>query len=321
MAAPASFAWFRGEVHLDVLLGVVLLASAYTWATVASRRPAPLGPPLAFFAGCVALLVALNGPLHDLSDYYLFSAHMVQHLVLTLVVAPLWLAGTPGFMLDALVARAARAPGVEPVLRWLTRPLPAFAAYGVALVAWHLPGPYNAALETHAWHVVEHLVLLGTALLGWWPILSRSERLPALPYAGQLLYLFVFGMPMTVVAAMVPAADHAPTPTMRPPRACSTSRHSPTSSSAASSCGCRRGSFRSSPSQSSSSDGPPSSGTTATRPPEEPAFRTLATWHPHCISPGTPTTNAWSRGETGNGGQGRVQAGWTQRPRVDLEGA
>src|SRR5256885_2592871 len=180
MAAPASFSWFRGEVHLDVLLGVVLLAAAYTWATVASRRPAPLGPPLAFFAGCVALLVALNGPLHDLSDYYLFSAHMVQHLVLTLVVAPLWLAGAPGWMLDALVARAARAPGVGAVLRSLTRPLPAFAAYGVALVAWHLPGPYNAALETHAWHVVEHLVLLGASVLGWWPILSRSERLPAL---------------------------------------------------------------------------------------------------------------------------------------------
>src|SRR4029077_1094807 len=123
----------------------VLLASAYTWATVASRRPAPLGPPVAFFAGCVALLGALNGPLHDLSDYYLFSAHMVQHLVLTLVVTPLWLAGTPGFMLDALVAGAAPASGAAAVPRWLTPPLPAFAAYGVALVGWHLPGPYNAA--------------------------------------------------------------------------------------------------------------------------------------------------------------------------------
>src|SRR5712664_2566629 len=110
MAAPASFSWFRGEVHLDVLLGVVLLASAYTWATVGSRRPAPLGPPLAFFAGCVALLIALNGPLHDLSDYYLFSAHMVQHLVLTLVVAPLLLSGTPGFMLDRLIG---------PLRRWV----------------------------------------------------------------------------------------------------------------------------------------------------------------------------------------------------------
>jgi putative membrane protein len=205
--AAAPFSWLGGEIHSDVVLGVVLLAGAYTWATITSRRPTPLGSPAAFFGGCAALLVALNGPLHDLSDYYLFSAHMVQHLVLTLVVAPLWLAGTPGWMLDALADRAASLGGLTGVMRWLTRPLPAFAVFGIAVVAWHLPGPYNAALETHAWHVVEHLVLLGAAVVGWWPILSRSTRLPALPYAGQLLYLFVFGMPMTVVAAMVTGAE------------------------------------------------------------------------------------------------------------------
>ena len=132
---------------------------------------------------------------------------MVQHLMLTLLVAPLWLAGTPGWMLDALAARAAAQRGLAAVARWLTRPLPAFATFGTAMVLWHLPGPYNLALETHAWHVVEHLVLLGAAVVGWWPILSRSMRLPALPYAGQLLYLFVFGMPMTVVAALVTGSE------------------------------------------------------------------------------------------------------------------
>jgi putative membrane protein len=207
MATPASFSWLRGEVHVEVVLGVVALAALYTWATLASRRPAPLREPMAFFAGCAALLAVLNGPLHDLSDYYLLSAHMVQHLVLTLLVPPLWLLGTPGWMLDALAARAGRWRAVDAALTWLTRPLPAFAVFAVALVAWHLPGPYNAALETHAWHVVEHLVLLTASVLGWWPVLSRSARLPALPYAGQLLYLFVFGMPMTVVAAMVTAAE------------------------------------------------------------------------------------------------------------------
>src|SRR5438132_13901495 len=173
MAAPVPFSWVRGEVHLDVLLGVVLLAAAYTWAAVASRRPAPLGPPLAFFAGCAALLAALNGPLHDLSDYYLFSAHMVQHLVLTLVVPPLWLAGTPGFMLDALVGRAASLRGLAPVLCWLTRPMPAVAAFGVALVAWQLPGPHNAALETHGRHDVQDPVLHGASVPGEWALLPR----------------------------------------------------------------------------------------------------------------------------------------------------
>jgi putative membrane protein len=208
-AAPGTFSWIRGEVHADVVIGIVALAAAYTWATVASRRPAPLPGPIAFFAGCAAMLLALNGPLHDLSDSYLFSAHMVQHLILTLVVPPLWLAGTPGWMIDALVARAARWRAVDASLRWVTRPLPAFTIYAVALVAWHLPRPYNAALEHHAWHVVEHLVLIGASVLGWWPIVSQSTRLPALPYAGQVLYLFVFGIPMTVVAAMVTAAEDA----------------------------------------------------------------------------------------------------------------
>src|SRR5207248_11314927 len=54
--APVPFSWLRGEVHADVVVGVVLLAAAYTWATVASRRPASLGSPIAFFAGCAALL-------------------------------------------------------------------------------------------------------------------------------------------------------------------------------------------------------------------------------------------------------------------------
>src|SRR5882724_8781941 len=207
MAAPASVSWVRGEVHLDVVLGVLLLAGAYTWATLASRRPERRGPPLAFFAGCAALLAALNGPLHDLSDWYLFSAHMVQHLVLTLVVPPLLLKGLPAEMADALLRPLLARPLTAAVARTVTRPLPAFSLYAVGLIGWHLPAPYNAALEIHGWHVVEHLVLLVTAVLGWWPVLSPSRALPPLPYAAQLPYLFVFGMPMTVVASMISGAE------------------------------------------------------------------------------------------------------------------
>jgi putative membrane protein len=207
MPAPPPFTWLGGEIHADVLIGVLALAGLYTWAIVASRRPAPLAQPLAFFGGCLALLLALNGPLHDLSDYYLLSAHMAQHLVLTLVVPPLWLAGTPGYVLDPLLERVCRSRIAGAVLRAATRPLMALAIYAVVLIGWHLPGPYNAALERHAWHVVEHVSLLTGAVLAWWPILSASRRLPALPYAAQLLYLFAFGMPMTVVAAFVTGAE------------------------------------------------------------------------------------------------------------------
>ncbi len=182
--APPPFAWTSGEIHADILLGAGLLGAAYALGWARGPRVGATRP-VAFLAGLGALLAALNGPLHDLSDYYLFSAHMVQHLVLTLVVAPLLLAGTPGWMLDRLLAPLLRRPLGRGAVR-LTRPVPALALYAAALIAWHLPGPYTTALEIHGWHIVEHLVLLATAVLAC---------------------LFAFGMPMTVVAAMITGAE------------------------------------------------------------------------------------------------------------------
>jgi putative membrane protein len=194
-----------GSIHPEVVLAAAAAAALY--ARALRWVPARRFQAACFVGALVAMLLALNGPLHDLSDWYLFSAHMVQHLVLTLVVPPLLLTGLPAEMADALLrpllARRVTAAG----LRALTRPLPAFALYGVGLIGWHFPAPFNAALAIHGWHVVEHLVLIGTAILGWWPVLSPSRALPPLPYAAQLLYLFVFGMPMTVVAAMISSAD------------------------------------------------------------------------------------------------------------------
>jgi putative membrane protein len=207
MAAPPPFTWTSGEVHADVVFVVGLLA--LTYAVAWSRGPRTgLHLPALFMASLAVLLVALNGPLHDLSDYYLFSAHMVQHLLLTLVVPPLLLAGTPRWMADALVVRLGRPPALGALARVVTRPVPALALYAVALIGWHLPGPYGAALDDHRWHVVEHLALIATALVAWWPVLSPSRLLPRLHYGAQILYLFAFGIPMTVVAAMITGAEN-----------------------------------------------------------------------------------------------------------------
>ena len=217
--APLPFSWTSGELHADVLLGAGLLAAAYAiaWARGPRRSAAEPGR---FFAGVGVLLLALNGPLHDLSDSYLFSAHMVQHLLLTLLAPPLLLTGTPGWMLDGLLgeggdgctegvqpAPPSRLPPRAAMVRAATRPLPAFALWGATLVVWHLPGPYAAALASHPVHIIQHLTLLATGVLGWWPVLARSRLAPALPYAAQILYLFVFGIPMTVVAAMITGAE------------------------------------------------------------------------------------------------------------------
>jgi putative membrane protein len=145
----------------------------------------------------------LNGPVHELSDRYLFSAHMIQHLVLTLVVPPLLLVAAPAWMIDVLL----RPRWLARLAHGLTRPLPALGVYAVALIGWHLPGPYGLALEVHAWHIVQHLTLMAASTLAWWPVVGRSTGAPRLPYAAQILYLFAFGIPMTVVAAMITAAE------------------------------------------------------------------------------------------------------------------
>jgi len=207
MSSPPPFAWTSGELHADVVLLVGAAALAYALAWTHGPR-AGLGRPARFMAALLVLLVALNGPLHDLSDYYLFSGHMVQHLLLTLVVPPLLLTGTPPWMADALVRPLGRARPLGALMRAATRPVPALALYAVALIGWHLPGPYNAALEHHRLHILEHLLLIVTALVAWWPVLSPSARLPRLHYGAQILYLFAFGMPMTVVAAMITGAEH-----------------------------------------------------------------------------------------------------------------
>jgi putative membrane protein len=204
---PPPFSWTSGEVHADVVFGAGLLALAYAvaWARGPHRsvRQASL-----FGGGLLVLLGALNGPLHDLSDYNLFSAHMVQHVLLMLVVPPLLLAGTPAWMADALAAPLLRPRRLGAAIRLATRPVPALGLYTVALVGWHLPGPYGAALEHHGWHVIQHLALIATAVLAWWPVLSPGTRLPPLHYGAQILYLFALGLPMTVVAAMITGAEH-----------------------------------------------------------------------------------------------------------------
>ncbi|MGH7313316.1 MAG: cytochrome c oxidase assembly protein, partial [Candidatus Rokuibacteriota bacterium] len=194
-------------IHAESLVGAVVLLGAWAAAWYHRGRRPPAGHAISFAAGLLIGLGAVNGPLHDLAEQALFSAHMVQHLLLMLVVPPLLLAGTPGWMADGLLARLLRPPPLRRIARAITHPLPALALYAAALIVWHLPGPFERALAAEGWHAFEHLVLVAAAFLAWWPVLSPSRLLPRLHYGAQLLYLFVFGMPMTVVAALITGAE------------------------------------------------------------------------------------------------------------------
>ena len=193
-------AWNRWNVHPSVVAGLVLLGGLFVYLgglTSARRHVA------SFFGALVVLFVALNGPLHNLSDTYLFSAHMGQHLLLTLVFPPLLLYGTPAHVVRPLL----RPRWVMALGRIVTRPLAAALLFTGPIVIWHSPSLYEAALRHHNLHIAQHLVFLTTAVIMWWPVLSPVPELPRIPHLLQMLYLFLLGIPMSITGALITLSD------------------------------------------------------------------------------------------------------------------
>lgn len=196
-------------VHWSTVIGLAALWTLYQWRAWVHGRAGSTERPGAwrqasFAAGLLAMFLSLNGPLHDISDYYLFSGHMVQHLVLTIVSPPLLLLGTPGWMLRP----ALRWHPVAALARRITTPFAAFAAFNLVLAFWHLPPAYNSAMYYHEVHIVQHLMFLAGAVIMWWPMLSPLPELPRLSYPGQMLYSFVMTLPMTIISIYIVYADH-----------------------------------------------------------------------------------------------------------------
>jgi len=202
---PVEFSWTTFSVHPSTLIGCLLLATLYVWGVAVYRRR--LGPTakvspgrvVSFLSGVAVLFLSLNGPLHDLSDNFLFSAHMVQHMLLSLAVPPLLLAGTPAWLLRPLL----RHPTIAWWARALTLPLVAFAIYNVVFIGWHIPVFYNWALVNHDIHIVQHLTFIAVSMLLWWPICGPLPELTKSPGPLQVVYLFAFGIPMSIVAALI----------------------------------------------------------------------------------------------------------------------
>jgi putative membrane protein len=166
---------------------VVLLAcaAALYWRGLAKIAPRSHQRDVAlraaaFYAGLVLCALALLSPLHALAEA-LFSAHMLQHLILMLVVAPLLVFGSAPLLLWLGTPRPLKARLRNPrhvlsgrLRRIALNPAVVTLVYAVALWVWHLPGPYSAALEDPMLHALEHATFLGTSLLFWSLVIPSS---------------------------------------------------------------------------------------------------------------------------------------------------
>jgi cytochrome c oxidase assembly factor CtaG len=97
-------------------------------------------------------------------------------------------------------------PALQRALRTLSHPIVAGAIFAVAMLAWHLPGPYQIALESPAWHQAEHLCFLVAGLLFWWPVVGLDPSPWRMPHPLRLLYLFVAGPVNTFTALAIYSA-------------------------------------------------------------------------------------------------------------------
>jgi putative membrane protein len=204
--APFTAEW---SLHPTVIAGVLLLAALYFWGIGPARRKFSLGPaaepwrPLCFVLGLAVMLVSLNGPIHDLSDSYLFSIHMSQHLLLTMVLPPLLIAGTPGWLMEPAVRRK----GARAVAKVLTHPVFGGLLFSVTLLVWHTVSAYDLMMRNHEVHVATHIMFMVTAVLFWWPVTSPMASLPALARPVGMLYLFLVQIPMQLLGAILTFAD------------------------------------------------------------------------------------------------------------------
>lgn len=192
----------------SVLIGCALLLTVYC----AVHRD-DLSRAGWFVCGVVAMLVALVSPLDEIGDKYLFSAHMMQHLLLILAVPPLLLIGiTPAFARRIfeyrLIGRIEQVLG-SPAVAW---------TIGVGtVILWHAPLLFDAALENEYIHIVEHLCFLVSATIFWWPVFAPLPACRFGPLWTQL-YLAAAGMAnglLGIWLTFAPAAVYRPY--LRPP--------------------------------------------------------------------------------------------------------
>ena len=205
-------AWTLEPSAVALLIAVVLHAVGLRRLR-ARNRAHGVARPAAFYAGITVLALALLSPLHALAEA-LFSMHMVQHLLLILVAAPLLVWSRPGLPLMAALPapvhrsyvtlhrlapwRAFRRAGRNIVVVW--------TATALAMWSWHLPTLYEAGLASFPWHAVEHLTFLGTAILFWSVTLPSSSPNGRSP-APSIALVFATGLQSAVLGAVLTFAD------------------------------------------------------------------------------------------------------------------
>src|SRR5215472_15681479 len=175
-----------------VYAGIVALFLGHAW--LARGRDLPRVSSLYFGLGLLCLWQALETPIDPISDHYLDSVHMLQHVLLAFVAPPQLLLG----LSTEMAGRLLRIPG----LRAITEPIPAQVIAAVVMVGWHVPILYDMTLRDEGVHVLEHLLFIASGVVLYWPMVDATSvhaRWRMSPGA-KLVYMLIATLPQDGVA-------------------------------------------------------------------------------------------------------------------------
>ena len=182
--------------HAEILIAIVAIQGFYLFKMLPrSKSENNHNLILKFTSGMLVIFLVTVGPIHEISEHYLFSGHMFQHVVLTIVAPPLILAGLPNNMLDILFKNRL----LSRVILVFVHPLVAFFLFNLVYSLWHFPVLYNMALDIHLIHFLEHALFFSTALLMWIPLLSPFKQISILAPPLKMMYLFFLSVGQIIV--------------------------------------------------------------------------------------------------------------------------
>lgn len=197
------------QPHPEVwLLIAALVGLGFYAARVVGPKAVRDGSPIVtrrqvgwFFTGVAVLWISSDYPIHDISEERLYSVHMVQHLLLSYVAAPMFLLATPTWLARLVV-------GEGKWLRRLCHPVFAGVTFNIVTVALHWPETVNASVGNGPLHYGLHVLLVFSALLMWMPVVGPLPDL-RLSLPAQMVYLFMMSIVPTVPSAWLIFAEGA----------------------------------------------------------------------------------------------------------------
>lgn len=191
--------WNPWQMMLTIAIGAVyLVLTGPKRSLFANSEPVTVGRKSLFLLGIAVYYFANGGPM-NLLGHLMFSAHMTAMSLAYLVAPPLILLGIPGWMIRPLLTKKF----VGGIVKALTNPLLSVVTFNMLFSFYHLPLIHDYVMTHYTIHSIFFIVLLVTAFMMWWPIVTPAPEVNGLSELKKMGYIFANGVLITPACALI----------------------------------------------------------------------------------------------------------------------